>query len=122
MSLLVLRHWNKMDCPECDGKMVLRNSKYGTFWGCENYPKCNATHGAHPDGTPLGIPADKETKKARMKAHDVFDKLWKRQGMKRTRAYRWLQERMGLGKEDCHIGRFDIEQCNRVVEICRKNQ
>lgn len=27
-------------CPRCGGKLVLRNGKYGDFYGCENYPKC----------------------------------------------------------------------------------
>ena len=27
-------------CPRCSGKLVLRNGKYGEFWGCSNYPKC----------------------------------------------------------------------------------
>ena len=27
-------------CPRCGGKLVLRNGKYGQFWGCSNYPKC----------------------------------------------------------------------------------
>ncbi len=27
-------------CPRCSGKLVLKNGKYGDFWGCENYPKC----------------------------------------------------------------------------------
>lgn len=27
-------------CPRCKGKLVLRNSKYGEFYGCSNYPKC----------------------------------------------------------------------------------
>ncbi|MBQ3496378.1 MAG: NERD domain-containing protein [Clostridia bacterium] len=27
-------------CPRCGSKLVLRNSKYGEFWGCSNYPKC----------------------------------------------------------------------------------
>ena len=30
-------------CPECDGDMVSRKSKYGTFWGCKAYPKCKGT-------------------------------------------------------------------------------
>lgn len=30
-------------CPECGGKLVERNGKYGTFWGCSNYPKCRFT-------------------------------------------------------------------------------
>jgi len=27
-------------CPLCGGQLVLRNGKYGKFWGCSNYPKC----------------------------------------------------------------------------------
>ena len=27
-------------CPRCGGNLVLRNGKYGDFWGCSNYPKC----------------------------------------------------------------------------------
>lgn len=27
-------------CPLCGGSLVLRNGKYGQFYGCSNYPKC----------------------------------------------------------------------------------
>lgn len=27
-------------CPQCGGKLVLRNGKYGEFLGCTTYPKC----------------------------------------------------------------------------------
>lgn len=27
-------------CTECKGAMVQRKSKFGSFWGCANYPKC----------------------------------------------------------------------------------
>ena len=30
-------------CSLCGGKLVLRNGKYGKFYGCSNYPKCNYT-------------------------------------------------------------------------------
>jgi len=30
-------------CPKCGGKLVIRKSAYGTFIGCENYPKCKYT-------------------------------------------------------------------------------
>ena len=30
-------------CPKCGGHLVLRNGKYGTFYGCSNYPKCKFT-------------------------------------------------------------------------------
>ena len=30
-------------CPDCDGPMVSRSSKFGVFWGCQAYPKCKGT-------------------------------------------------------------------------------
>jgi hypothetical protein len=27
-------------CPRCGGELVLRDGKYGEFWGCSNYPNC----------------------------------------------------------------------------------
>lgn len=100
--------------------MELRPSKFGLFYGCSTYPKCKAAHGAHPDGRPLGIPADKPTKDARIKAHEAFDQLWKSGRMRRGDAYRWLQTVLGLDKDSAHIGRFTIEQCNQLIEAVQK--
>jgi endogenous inhibitor of DNA gyrase (YacG/DUF329 family) len=30
------------DCPECGGPMKKRTSAHGPFWGCSNYPRCQA--------------------------------------------------------------------------------
>lgn len=30
-------------CPKCGGKVVIRNGKYGNFYGCSNYPECSHT-------------------------------------------------------------------------------
>ena len=30
-------------CPKCDGPMISRKSKHGTFWGCKDYPSCDGT-------------------------------------------------------------------------------
>ena len=30
-------------CPKCGGNLVMRNGRYGTFYGCSNYPKCKFT-------------------------------------------------------------------------------
>ncbi len=118
-----------LDCPECDGRMILRKSnKYPRpFYGCTRFPKCRATHGAHPNGAPLGIPANAETKQWRIKAHTAFDPLWgrddqyvsNRQG-NRIVAYRWLAHQLGIPdwQRDCHIGMFNIEQCQQVIAAC----
>lgn len=31
-------------CPLCGGKLVLRNGRYGSFYGCSNYPQCKYSH------------------------------------------------------------------------------
>lgn len=30
-------------CPMCGGTLVLRNGRYGNFYGCSNYPRCHFT-------------------------------------------------------------------------------
>ena len=30
-------------CPKCNGKLILREGKYGSFYGCSNYPNCKFT-------------------------------------------------------------------------------
>jgi len=111
-------------CPECGAPMVLREARSdrairkGPFWGCSRFPSCKATHGAHPDGQPLGLPADKETKRWRIVAHEAFDRLWEPAGPSaRAAAYRWLSRSMALTEAECHIGRFSIEQCKQVIEL-----
>lgn len=30
-------------CPKCGGTLLMRKGKYGSFYGCNNYPKCKFT-------------------------------------------------------------------------------
>lgn len=101
-------------CGECGELMVLRKSRYGPFYGCSAYPKCKGTHGAHPDGRPLGKPADKETKAARMKAHAAFDRLWKEGKRSRGQAYGWLKAQASIPD---HIAEMDAKQCVALIEL-----
>lgn len=34
---------NSLTCPKCGASLKLRQGKYGKFYGCMNYPKCNYT-------------------------------------------------------------------------------
>ncbi len=90
----------KLKCPECGARMTLRESSLfkdkkgnNTLW--YQCTECPSRHGAHPDGSPLGFPADKKTQQARIRAHKVFDKLWKEMGMSRTGAYKYAGVLMG---------------------------
>lgn len=121
-----------LKCPECGALMELRrtnkyhwkNGKGRLFYGCSRWPDCKATHGAHPDGSPLGVPANMETKKARIEAHAALDRVVSARGWTGQGAYMWLGRKLGIAenriKEECHIAKFDLTTCRRVVEICTK--
>ena len=40
--------------------------------------------------------------------------------MTRDKAYKWLSKEIGLPKEQTHIGMFEKEQCEKVMEISQK--
>lgn len=65
--------------------------------------------------------ADKgsELAQARCAAHAAFDPVWKDGAVSRTQAYKWLGRKLGLGKDNTHIGMFDVQTCAKVVELCK---
>lgn len=112
-------------CGDCGAPMVLRSSRWGPFYGCTKFPECKGKMGAHPDGKPMGVPADAATRQKRIEAHHAFDALWiqnefasakvKKKRMSRTQAYAWMQKAMELEEGAAHIGNFSTEQCLRLI-------
>lgn len=126
----------KVFCDYCDGEATLVDSSrvysksYGPIWYCE---PCGAWVGVHKTADkkglsckPLGRLANAKLRRAKMHAHEVFDRLWvaKIRGFKwpknkaRRAAYAWLAKEMGIAHDECHIGNFDEAQCAKVIEIC----
>ena len=116
-------------CPYCgvqadfvDSAVVYHGYSYGMIYLC---PQCGAYVGTHK-GTdrPLGRLANAELRKWKMAAHAAFDPLWQRGEYKHRRndAYAWLAEKMGLPKEQTHIGMFDVAQCQKVIQIINERK
>lgn len=121
-------------CPYCgksaqlmDSARVYGGKSYGMIWACL---PCDAWVGVHKDSNkniPLGRLANAELREWKKAAHRWFDPLWQRKMQKegirkmvaRGKAYKWLAKEMGIERADCHIGMFDVEQCKKVVELCR---
>jgi hypothetical protein len=59
--------------------------------------------------------------RARCMAHSAFDPMWQSGKMSRSEAYTWLARQLSIPKHRCHMLQFDIEMCNRVVEVCTAN-
>jgi hypothetical protein len=122
-------------CIECGnlarlvcGKRIYphRPDLYGkNFYLCQ----CGAYCGTHRGTSkPLGYPCGPVTRKARLGAHDAFDRLWRGKDapMRRGDAYRWLAEAMNMTRDECHIGMMTAEQAGKVraaslAELSRQN-
>ena len=115
-------------CPYCnndamlvDSKIIYHGKSYGWAWKC---PSCPDTYvGCHRGGQkPLGRLANAELRGAKMLAHAAFDPIWKSGSVGRSAAYQWLAKAMGIPVAECHIGMFDVAQCQRVVELCQNQK
>lgn len=95
---------------------VVYGSSYGMIYYCK---PCNAWVGVHKgSSSPLGTLANAELRACRRKAHGMFDRIWRRRWMSRSKAYAWLAVQMGLTLEETHIGMFSVEQCRKVIDLC----
>jgi len=118
-------------CPYCGAEVELKsayevyhtaNSKdWGNLWVCSNYPRCDAYVGCHKNtDIPLGRLANSRLRELKKEAHRQFDPIWKSGLMSRKEAYRWLADMLHISCEECHIGMFDVKQCQKVIHLCRK--
>ena len=97
-----------MQCPDCGASMVLRDGKFGKFYGCASYPTCTKT-------LPLGaatIPANAKTQAATKKALDTF---LSSHNMTKTQGKLWLQDNLGINAEDANVAFFSDKQCEMVM-------
>lgn len=111
-------------CPHCGGevKLVSNAAIYGREFG--EWPwaflcgGCRAYVGLHPfTGIPLGTLATAPMREARQRAKAAFNPLWQSGRMSRTDAYAWLAKEMGIPAAECHIGMFDVAQCELVQKL-----
>lgn len=119
-------------CPYCGGKVLFSKTSdivygrnYGSIYYCEHYPKCDSYVGTH-NGTKksLGRLANASLREKKRMAHYYFDFLWrekKKRGFKyaRTMGYKWLSKELNIPVKETHIGMFDEETCQRVIDLCK---
>lgn len=128
-------------CPYCKRKPEYVDSEeiygrsYGMIYLCR---RCDAYVGVHKGtSVALGRLANKELREAKKKAHNYFDGLWKAKtqigimenpqrsdrleiwkNKCRSDAYQWLSKELNIEPKFTHIGMFDLDQCEKVVNIC----
>ena len=96
-------------------RLGMKNEK---LYQCQN---CNARVGCHKGTTrALGNVANEVLRLKRMETPRVFDAMWKRRHMSRTEAYRWLAAQLHRTEGRAHIGGFEMDQCQKVIDLCEK--
>lgn len=105
----------QIECPDCGAPMKPKSGKGGReFYGCSRFPSCRGQAGMHPDGSPIGTPADRLTREARRRAHDEFDPLWAELGLPRKEGYFLLSYL--TGDEGAHISNYTSDQCDSLIQ------
>ena len=120
-----------MICPYCknEAPWVENQAIYGRNFGksymCYYCKPCNAYVGCHNNTRkPLGTMANKELRDWRIKAHAVFDLLWKNEikskgfskKIRREKAYGLLEGNFGF---KVHIAESDVEMCKKIIEFIK---
>ena len=129
LRLAILRSGAVPNCPECGRPMILRdNGPYKTrsgqpklWYACPFYPRyCTGSHGAHPDGTPLGTPANAELKALRTQAHKECGRVWgdwaTNTSKQRRAMYAWLKQNTVHG----HISHMDKEEVEELIAAVKE--
>ena len=79
---------------------------------------CGAYVGCHPGTTkPLGILAKAELRALKSRVHAAFDPIWRGKTMRRSEAYRWLADGIGIPATECHVGMFSEERCKAALKF-----
>jgi len=107
-----------LDCPNCGSSMTLRQSRFGLFYGCDNYylNQCTGRVSAKSDGT-VKIPyISYAEKQARYYAKEAFDKLWQNGCFTKQEAFNWLCKEMNCARSEALISKFTIQQCTELLK------
>lgn len=103
-------------CPIHKRNLVQTQGAYKTYYCCPWMPECDIQANYSYDTKQFYI-TNAEERRYRVLAHAAFDAIWKSGMLTRSQAYRMLRDHLKIGKRQCHIAQFDIEQCKEVMAL-----
>lgn len=116
-------------CRFCGGVVTLESNSvvYGQEYGKWPYmylcADCRAYVAVHPKtDIPMGTLANEAIRQSRKQAKSMFIE-WREVCLhyNRSDAYDALAKLLGIPVNICHFGWFDVEGCNRAIEVMRKD-
>lgn len=116
-------------CPYCGSKIIRKTGdqhfKNNGHEGlkllvCENTDGCGASTMCDEHWEPYGTLAREPLRRLRQRVHQLIDPLYKNGYYSRTTIYRLMADHLKIPREKCHVGLFDIQQCNQAIEFYQK--
>ena len=52
----------------------------------------------------------------------LFHSFWRERGMTRTQGYHWMAKKLRLSEQLAHIGGFEMDRCQRLIDLCEKER
>lgn len=88
---------------------------------CSRYPACDSYVGTHKKSLePMGTLADKKLRIKRIEAHKFFNQLWESGIMQKWQAYKWMEAKFGLNRNQAHIAKFSEYMCDELISVCKQ--
>lgn len=103
----------KLACPECGGELVLREGKFGKFYGCRSYPSCTGKMNLKVAEAQSNV--DVSTQTMRVKAGKELTALTQSRGWSNLQASRWMREIMGLNWDEAKVNLLSSKQCEILL-------
>lgn len=122
-------HRAQLTCPDCGAQLILKEGKFGIFYGCERYREtgCKGSHNCPSPGVPAGIPANAETRAMRRKALEALTNLFEPKGHKDERPASgskwdpvWIQKNLNLSLEETRVASLDIAGCQKILKAVER--
>lgn len=106
-------------CPDCHEPMNFLFSPSLQFhvYRCVRFPSCRGMHRARSDGTPLGIPGDRETRESRCLVHRLLDQVQSLLRMEKPDLYEYMADLMGLPAKQAHVSKLTNSQCQMLIRL-----
>src|SRR5690606_15084127 len=112
-------------CPYCGGKSehadsaIVYGFSAGMIYVCRPCGAWVGTFKGFPS-VAIGRLANRELRETRRRAYEHFECLYKRGHMPKSQAYQWLAKQLRIPAKECHLGWFDLKQCQKVIEVSKK--
>lgn len=103
-----------LKCPDCGALLILKDSKFGIFYGCVNWreTQCKGSISCNRSAIPLGFPVDAETRKLRHQAYEAIHTFWGTTNCE----YGEIHARLGVPQDYLRVGFLDKAKCLAVIE------